>query len=332
MKTTLLLLLTIAIFTSCISNDEHENNNLNKHNTAINKNLNIIISPDISNRITGIYPKPLDDMEIITKVMDMYFPFLYRSGNRAIGQRDRISVQITNPQLISTYHINTSPLEINMNEMSNEERIKYLTDSIQNISYRNDKLSLINEVKKTYEKAQENTMGADIYNLFSNRLNSDIVLADKAPKSLFGKTVINKNRNILILLTDGYIEAGLYGKPTNNKYFYLDNDVIKKFRKEFLASGEKDMSKFFTENSYGIMPVDNEALKNLEVFAIEFYDRSLSHRSGNNTILPDDFEILKLFWEDWLTKSKVKRFKIYERFASLNEFERAFKNFIGNKN
>ena len=61
MKTTLLLLLTIAIFTSCISNDE--NNNLNKHNTVINKNLNIIISPDISNRITGIYPKPLDDME-----------------------------------------------------------------------------------------------------------------------------------------------------------------------------------------------------------------------------------------------------------------------------
>ena len=330
MKTTILLILAITIFTSCGSDNEPVNNS-NERNTVTNKNLNIIISPDISNRITSRYPKPLDDIEIITKVMDMYFPFLYRSGNRAIGQKDRISVQITNPQLISTYHINTSPLEINMSEMSNEERIKYLTDSIQSISYHNDKLSLINEVRKTYEKALEYTMGADIYTLFKNGLNEDIVLKDEQPKTAFGKTVINKNRNILILLTDGYIEAGLYGKPTDgNKYFYLDNDVIKKFRKAFLASGENDMKKFFAENNYGIVPVNNNALKDLEVFAIEFYDRSLSQKSGNNTVLPDDFEIVKLFWEDWLKKSGVKRFKIYERFASVNEFERAFKNFIGN--
>jgi uncharacterized protein YbcI len=330
MKTIVSIFLAFTLLTSCQKGNGTETKMTVDHNTVINQNLNIIISPDISNRISPLYPKPLNDIEIINKVMDMYFPFLYRSGNRAIGQKDKILVQLTNPQLVSTYHINTNPLEINMSKMSNDERIKYLTDSVQSISYHNDKISLINEVKKTYEKALENTVGADIYGLFNNHLNENIVLKDEQPKTMYGKTVINKNRNILILLTDGYIEAGLYGKPAEgNRYFYLDNDVIKKFRKEFLASGEKDMKKFFTENNYGIMPVKNEALKDLEVFAIEFYDRSLSKKSGNNTVRPDDFEIIKLFWEDWLTKSGVKRYKIYERFASLNEFERAFRNFIG---
>ncbi|NOX46840.1 MAG: hypothetical protein GXO89_07665, partial [Chlorobi bacterium] len=61
---------------------------------------------------------------------------------------------------------------------------------------------------------------------------------------------------------------------------------------------------------------------------VEFYDRSLSRKSGNNTVLPDDFDIMKLFWEDWMKKSGVKKYRIYERFASMNDFETALKNFI----
>ena len=331
MKTLLLLIVTLITFVSCEEILQETPEAKSTNDVVVNNNLNIIISPDISNRITSKYPKPVDDIDIIGKVMDLYFPFLYRSGSRAIGQKDRISIQLTNPQLISTYHINTTPLEIDMGDMSNDERIKYLTDSIRNNSFHKDKLNMINEVRKTYEKAEENTMGADIYGLFNSRLNDDIVFKDENPIKAFGTTVHNKNRNVLILLTDGYIESGLYGKPVDgNKYYYLDNDVIKRFRKDFLASGENDMKKFFTDNDYGIVPVKNQALANLEVFAIEFYDRSLSQRSGNNTVRPDDFDILKLFWEDWFKQSGVKRFKIYEKFASINEFERAFKNFINN--
>jgi len=329
MKKILTSLVMVILLASCSRTDKPGTVTPESVDTVVNINVNLIISPDLSNRITDKYSKPLDDVEIISKVMDLYYPFIYTSEGRAIGQKDKISIQITNPQLLLTYNIDNEPLEIDFSNLSNEERIRYLTDSLMKNNFKDDKKRLINEIAKTYEKARQNTVGADIYNLFQSRLNDDLVLADMNPFKSLGKLVVNKNRNILVLLTDGYIEAGLYGSPAEgNLYYHLDNDVIRIFREEFLNSGEKDLKKFFEQQGYGLVPVNNNALKNLEVFAIEFYDRSLSRVSGNNTVIPDDYDIIKLFWEDWLTKSGVKRFKIYERFATITEFERAFKNFI----
>ena len=329
MKKIIISVLMVMLLVSCNKENNTIANTPKLLDTIVNLDLNLMISPDLSNRITDRYAKPIDDTAIIGKILDLYYPFVYKSDGRTIGQKDKISIQITNPQLFLTYNIDNEPLEIDLSTFSNEERIKYLTDLSITKNFNNDKKRLLNEITKTYKEARLNTVGADIYNLFNSRISNDLIFLNGTPVKSFDKYVINKKRNILILITDGYIEAGLYNKPVSgNRYYHLDNDLIRKFRKEFLASDETDMKKFFHQQGYGLIPVKNEALKNLEVFAVEFYDRSLSKTSGNNTILPDDYDILKLFWEDWLTNSQVKKFKIYERFAEINELERAFKNFI----
>ena len=301
--------------------------------TVINTNLNIIISPDLSNRISSKYPKPVKDIEIIEGVLDLYYPTIYKSGGRAFGQEDKISILITNPQLMNTYVIDDEPLKIDLKDFSNDERIRYFTDSLANRTFESDKKKMVNEIDRVYKSAIQNTVGADIYDLFKSRLSSDIVLKDDNSKKSFDHIIIEEKRNILILLTDGYIEAGLYGEPAKNKqYYYLDNDIIRSFRNEYNSSGETDMKTFFKNNGYGIVPVSNPALQNLEVFAVEFYDRSLSREGGNNTVLPDDYDILKVFWEDWMKKSGVKKFKMYERFATVSDFEVALKNFILTEN
>jgi hypothetical protein len=330
---TIVIAILFILATSCnTTNTSNSKNNKTQQDTVVNTNLNILISPDLSNRITEKYAKPIDDIEIIKRILELYYPSIYKSGGRVLNQKDKISLLITNPQLMNTYNINDESLKIDISGFNNDERIKYFTDPLHYKTFENDKNIMINEITKVYESAKENTVGADIYDLFKSRLNSDIILEDEKPKNSFDHIVINRNRNILILLTDGYIEAGLYGEPENKKqYFYLDNEIIRTFRKDFKKSEEINMKLFFEKNGYGLVPLANPALNNLEVLAVEFYDRSLSKKSGNNTVLPDDYDILKLFWDDWMKKSGVKRFKVYERFATINDFEVALENFINLK-
>ena len=309
------------------SSDKIEETNLD---VVTNKNLNILISPDLSNRITKRYPKPLSDEVIISSLLDSYYPNIYKSMGRTIGQKDRLSILLTNPKLVNNYNIKMEQLEIDLSEMSDNERIVYLTDSTNaENTYHNDIKEFESEVKNVYKKATENSVGADIRNLLESQTNKSNVYEDADTIKAFGKTVVTINRNILILLTDGYMESGAKSKlSSGNKYYYLTQEVVNDFRKAFYKSGESDIYTFFAKNNYGIVPIKNSALKNLEVLAIEFYDRSLSKESGSSRVIPDDFEIMKLFWTDWMLKSGVKRFEVHENFSSISQSESVINSFI----
>jgi len=312
----LILILSVFIFTACSK----------KGKLIVNEHVNLIITPDLSNRIEDLYSKPVSDIALINTVYKNYYPYIYKLKNRILGQEDLISLIFTNPAIISDFRINLRDFKMDLSDMKPAERITYLTKG----NYQNLLVAVDSEIRDVYRQAKENTTGGDIYNYFKNEITSALVKKTRKPKIVGSDTIIDVQRNILVLLTDGYVEAGLYGEKNcnGNKCLYLSKSRVNLFRKEFLASGEDDLKQFFTNAGYGIIPVKNENMEHLEIFVSEMYDRSLNKKTGSQTVSPNDFEIMKLFWEDWLEKSGVQHYKLLDTSNSKEEFLRELTSFI----
>lgn len=303
----------------------------------------IILSPDLSNRIDeNVHKnKVVHDVKLISNILENYFykyhddsffcdADIFHADNRITNQRDKIVVRFPNSNNIKEYNVDMQKLHIDLSDhyflQDPMRRIEYL-QSIDTIkSFKKDTLQFAEELRRVYYNASKSTHGADIYSLLNNRLDNYII-----------KDTIQPYRNILILFTDGYVEAGTYQNfiKEGNKKTYLDQKTIDNFRRAFKESNKKNkgesLEAFFAKNNYGLIPLENNALLHLEVLAVEFYDRS-QNKGGGQGVQPDDYEILKLFWEDWLKKSKVKRYEIHEYVDSVEEFETIWKKFIINNN
>ena len=72
---------------------------------------------------------------------------------------------------------------------------------------------------------------------------------------------------------------------------------------------------------------ENELLKEVEILVLEIDDRSLNE-SGNSTKEISDYKIIKIFWEDWLTKSGVKRFELFTKASTKSEVQDHINKFL----
>ncbi|MFI2744241.1 hypothetical protein ACG2LH_16015 [Zhouia sp. PK063] len=295
----------------------------------VNEQLNIIVTPDLSNRIeSSLYPKPVADTVLINAIYDDYFEKLYHIRKRVLGQKDRISMVFTNPAIINKFDIKANSFTLDLSNKLNADRISYLKGD----QYKNDLSKIHKKTAELYHMALKNITGGDIYNYLKEQLNDNNIKSDKAPVIVEGTQIINRERNIVIMFTDGYIEAGLYGNSNciagTHKCFYLDKTRIDNFRKEFKKSDYKNLHEFFDNSDYGVVPVDNKVLPNVELLVVELYDRSLNLKTGSQTIVPNDYDILQLFWQDWLKKSGVKHFKLMKYTSSKEDFINSLVGFI----
>ncbi|MCL6218196.1 hypothetical protein [Zunongwangia pacifica] len=103
-------------------------------------------------------------------------------------------------------------------------------------------------------------------------------------------------RNILVILTDGYIYHKDNLREEGNQTTYLTPEFI---RSKHLTAN--DWKRKYEENNYGFIPATNN-LKNLEVLVL-----------GINPDPKNDFEddIIKRYWSDWLEAMGVANYKIY---------------------
>jgi len=294
--------------------------------TIINEQFNFIITPDLSNRIEDLYPKPISDVDLISGFYKNYYPEFYNINNRVIGQKDVIQFQFTNPKIIGDFGIKSTDLKMDLSKFNLKDRIEFLT--------KGGNLELLNtidsEINRIYDLARSNTTGGDVYNYLKKEISPLNIRTKTESKKINGKQVVEIHRNIIILLTDGYVEAGLYGDKNckGKKCYFLDKSKVDEFRNEFLKSGNSNLKDFFKQSGYGLIPVQNKALNHVEIFVSEIYDRSLNRKTGSQTITPNDFEIIKLFWSDWLEKSGVKKYKLIDTSNSEEEFLKELKGFI----
>jgi hypothetical protein len=288
--------------------------------------FNITFAPDLSNRVNPeLYRRPLNDVDLLKLVTNDLYPVILRY-KRSEDQKDKLLVDFINKGLINQYSVNTDKLLIDFGKFPNQNsRINYIMerDHVRR-TLRQDIKNMVSEFSRINELAVKQNFGADIWTYLNEGIDNKIALPQEASRVQDGSTYINAYRNILILATDGYIEAGIYGKG-----FDLSKRTIDRFRNAFLASGENDMKAFFHRHKeFRIKPVHNDYLKNIEILVMELYDRSLS-KAGSATVHPTDMEIMKLFWTDWLQQSKVKRFELHPCANSKDEAEKIILDFLG---
>lgn len=279
---------------------------------------NVVFAPDLSNRLnSSLYPKAVNDADIVDGVLKNIWPIL--RVKRSEGQLDHYSVDFINKGLISMYKINPELLNIDFQRFDRQnDRINYVMSRGVSRTLPKDVSTFMLEYRKFNSKAAKSNNGADIWSYFQSGINERVVL----PNLTKGK-VTHKFRNIMIMLTDGYIEAGIY-----NKGYDLSASKVADFRKAFLKSKEPSMEVFLSKHShFKITAAKNPFLKNLEVLVVEMYDRSLS-KAGAATSHPTDMEIMKVIWTDWLRSSGVKRFELKAAASSQAEAVKYIMNFI----
>jgi hypothetical protein len=296
-------------------------------NTYEINHFNITFAPDLSNRLnTKLYPRALSDVDILKTLTNNLYPTILRY-RRSENQKDKLSVDFINKRLINEYNVNTEKLSVDFGKFKKQgDRIGYILG--RNGVKENLKVDInnfITEFSKINNVAAVKNFGADIWTYLNEGVdNSKIALNAEAPINDNGVSYVNRYRNILVITTDGYIEAGIYGQG-----YDLSKNTIESFRNAFKKSGETDVRAFFNKNTkYRIKPTNNPYLKNVEILVLELYDRSKT-QGGAATVQPTDMEIIKLFWSDWLTKSKVKCFELHPIMNTKNEAEKAVLNFMG---
>ncbi|NME68089.1 hypothetical protein [Flammeovirga aprica] len=299
----------------------------------IEENYNILIVPDLSNRIDpSIHKKPYTDTEIVSVILDIFAytdqnglpKGLYKSGNRNKNQKDRISVKAINNTSLFTDLNNSMIIDLGEFDKSQAQRIEFLNG---NATYTiNDaKKNFLNAYQKMNDIALKNQAGADMWQFLQNGVDKHDFKLTNPMKSKF---IEDQSKNIFIIFTDGYIETG-YCDTKKKSAPYLTNKMVNNFRNAFLNRTDKSLSmkEFFKKNGYGIEPVKNPVLADCKVIVAEMYDRSIN-ANGIATKNPTDMEILKLFWSDFLEKSGCKDYHLVPIQNDLNRYKVLFEDYL----
>ena len=287
---------------------------------------NITFAPDLSNRVNPLkYARPLQDITILNMLTENLYPSILRQG-RSEQQRDRLRVDFINKGLISTYNVQTQCLSLDFGRFGTNQkaRINYIKRRNNTPDYlQRDNERLNTEFSRIYNVAKTKNFGADIWTYLKEFDGERVLETEKSVQDDVGNSYINKYKNILILATDGYIEAGIYGKG-----YDLSQKRVDDFRNAFISSGEQDLEAYFKKRKdCRIKPVQNNKLKNVEVLVMELFDRSRS-KDGRAMVHPTDLDILKLFWADWLKQSGVRRFELQPCANSKADAEKTMLNFL----
>lgn len=256
-------------------------------------NLNISILIDLSDRINPEkYPNPAmeffeRDLGYIHSVAQSFE--LHLRNKRSIKIDDHIQL-----------YIDPEPADSDLNEKINSLNMTFTKsnakrDIIMNTSVIYDSIS-----KQIFNSAidDNNYVGSDIWGFFKNNVKD---------------FCIEKNhRNILVILTDGY----LYHKNTklrdNNLTSYLRPQDIRNFK-----LNKPDWEERINIQNFGFIPA-NDNLQELEVLVL-----GINPDPKN----PYEQDVIFKYWNNWFEKMNVKNFEIKKANLPAN-MDQIIKNYI----
>jgi hypothetical protein len=298
----------------------------------------IVAVPDLSNRLDAkLYPRQLTDMAVFEALADI-FPTLPRRYNRLVLQRDGLSVRLLNQMDYPRYSEISEKLmetfDLSLFGKEQAKRIEYLrgkevvlegSDAPRTLQ--GDREAFLGAMRQLYDEAGNRGYGGDIRNFFQNGLAPHLFDAP-APANMPGKMPEAEWRKVLVLVTDGYLEVGREAEQpcASQPCRHLGPVQLDAVRKRMRRTGES-AEEAFRNGGFGIAPVENPFLAEVEVLVLEMYDRSLS-KVGSATKHPTDGELLRLFWADFLRKSGAKRFQLEPAAATAADVRGAIDRFL----
>lgn len=294
------------------------------------KHLSITVVPDLSNRINpGIYRHAVTDQQVLEALVDHFrkVPAYYR---RTMNQKDRLQVRMINAKLEPFWGPLKEQMQLDLGAFGTKqgERIKYINGTAaKNLA--SDQQAFKEAYGQLYANVGKNYVGADLWGFFDQNLDASFF---GLSNPLNTPEVKDISRNVLILLTDGYLEtkasAMTVASCEGDLCRYFSSRQLDKLRKYMKDNGLSDVKQAVAQSGIGILPVDNQALKGAEVLVLQVYDRSKDRRTGTLTKHPSDFKLLQAVWEDFLLKSGAAKVAVYETPQSVNQVQHQLEEFL----
>ncbi len=298
MKSIYNLILAVALIfsiSSCSCEQKNEKKESENHveKPVGNNNLNISFLLDLSDRINPQkYPNPtMDyykrDVQYIKSVAEAFDHHLRTKKVRQMN--DKIQL-----------YFDPEPLNQEINTISTSLKFNVNRDNVST--------QLLEKILEAYS-----TKPPDIYNL---AIKDDKYVGSDTWRFFKSKVtdycIEEGYRNVLVILTDGYV----YHKNTKiregNLTTYLTPQDIRNFK--LTSSNWRSKLK---EDNFGFIPATDD-LSNLEVLVL-----GINPDKKN----PYEEDIIKTYWSNWLTTMKVKRFEIKN--ADLpSDMDKLIKSFI----
>lgn len=276
MKHTLIISL-ISIFLFACGGQNNDNSNNTKNNEKDNvKQLNISILLDLSDRISpqknpDALRNDIENIRTITEIFKANMKFL-----NAYNAKGKIRVFLVPPPPNSDINSIVNKLNIDCSKMDNKGR-KEVFDTITALYSEN--------LEEIYKEtiSTSNWIGSDIWRFFKDDVKDYCI--DNS----------SDYRNILIILTDGYIYHDQSKYNSGNRFSYLLRSNLTSYRNQ-------NWKQLVQQNDFGIM-LERDDLYDLEVLVLEVKAES----NGNKL----DEDILAFVLKKWFREMNVSRYEVY---------------------
>lgn len=279
-KTVVLIIFPLAFFAckkersiiKCENRTDYEMKKL----TGERADLNIGILLDLSDRINpkkypnstiDYYKRDLEYIKSVAQKLEIHI-----RNKRSSKIKDRIQL-----------FIDPEPSDKNLNEKLKELKFSFTKDNASKCAILETSKLYDSICTQIYEKAilDNNYIGSDIWSFFKNKIKDYCIEKEM--------------RNILVIITDGYIYHENTLIKESNQRSYLTPQVIRRLK----LSTENWKSKFKNQN-LGFIPATNN-LENLEILVL-----GVNPSKGNSY----ENDVINAFWEKWLLDMGVTNFAI----------------------
>jgi hypothetical protein len=247
--------------------------------TIRNKHLNISVLLDLSNRIDGVkYPQQRErDSALIQDLVQVFKNNVEAFGSFKSNARLRVyfhpepqnpEIALLAKQLTAECKGGNTPAHAKTNKQI----------------YRDVTINFNNSFQKIYSLSNQSGLypGSNIWRFMKD---------DAGVKSLDDTSTF---RNILVIVTDGYLFYQNELNHVRNRYSYIERNFphFTRFRNTNL------LNTAFDQADYGLLPTGNN-LKGLEVIV---------YGINPETNFPQDYDIIKKYWEKWLREMQVQHY------------------------
>jgi hypothetical protein len=297
MKKIYYLLIISFFLIQCKKNEEPKTGQDTKTIDSISnsKNLNISILIDLSDRI--------DPQKYPNQSMEYYQRDLEYIKSIKTGFIDHVKnkkvIQLNDQMQI---FFNPEPSEPEINDFAKQLKVSFdKNTSKENIKLVDEKYTSLPD--RIYQSAIQDRqyVGSDIWGFFKNKVK-DYCIKDKY-------------RNILFILTDGYMFHKDSKFSEGSKTSYLTPELVKS-----LQLNTSDFKTKINDNGLGFIKA-NDKLDNLEVIIL-----GINPEKGN----PFEGDVIKIYLENWLKDMNVKKYQVKDADLPSN-LEPIIKSIILNK-
>ena len=256
-------------------------------------NLNISLFLDLSDRILD-KNTIIKDSSYLSELANVFIEHVKRK--RLILLEDKMQL-----------FFNPEPADPAINDIANNLQIHFTRNTTK--EELNKTLSLYQTLPiKIYKKAvagsgeKNKYPGSDIWRFFKDNVK-DYCIDDC-------------HRNILVILTDGYMYHENSVMKEKNKLSYLTPKTLSS-----LKLNSSNWNQKINEKGFGFLPLDKN-FKDLEVLVI-----GINNKNPDN---PYALDIMKTFWENWFKDMGIENYKIKKTDLPVN-IKKVIQNFITNK-